>query len=135
MTENRIDREEELLKINCNLEESLNHVSDVLMKIKEELEEQKKQIKSLELEEEKRIEENEKKVKEVDQEVGNKKGKIANNIAEGYIRLKEIMTQDNCKLGGRLKICQELGLNTDKLIQRMKEEIESMEKNKQKKVK
>lgn len=101
-----------------------------LMEISEELEKQKKTFTDQVGETEKRIGETEKKLKAVDDEVNMSAGDKTNIKAQGYLKLKEILTDNTGRLFERKQGEQRLELMTDQLIKRTSDEVNKLKERK-----
>ncbi|XP_014887675.1 butyrophilin subfamily 2 member A1-like [Poecilia latipinna] len=122
--------EEELEKRNKDqkiIDQQIKSLTEML----EELKEQKKQLTDQMEEADKMIEEDEKKFKAVDDEVTNQTGNMIEKKAQGYLKLKGMITESREKLVQRKKDHQKVGFITDKLIKRTNDEINKLEERKQ----
>lgn len=104
---------------------------NALKEMSEELKEQKEKLNDQTEETAKMIDEDEKKFKAVDEEVTNQTGNMTEKKAQGYLKLKEIITESKEKLTKRKQGHQEVGFMTDKLIKRTNDEINKLEERKQ----
>uniref|UniRef100_A0A3B3XA94 Ig-like domain-containing protein n=2 Tax=Poecilia mexicana TaxID=48701 RepID=A0A3B3XA94_9TELE len=128
ITAPRLD--EELEKNNKDqkiIDQQIKSLTEML----EELKEQKKQLIDQTEEAEKMIVEDEKKFKAVDDEVTNQTGNMVEKKAQGYLKLKDMISESKENLIQRKKGHQEVGFITDKLIKRTNDEINKLEERKQ----
>lgn len=126
MTESKIMKKE--LQKKEKEQKEMTQVVEILKDLTKELVKQKEQLTLQMKEAERLMEENGNKVKSVEKEVTEKNGDITVNKAQGYLKLKEIITEGNWKLEERKKGHQELQLNTDNLMKRTMDEINKIEK-------
>ncbi|XP_051799886.1 butyrophilin subfamily 2 member A2-like isoform X2 [Acanthochromis polyacanthus] len=116
-------------------EEEQNNVTqtiDDLQKIKKKLEMLKENLLSQSQEADKKSEEQEKKMKSLDEEVMKKEGDQTANRAQGYFKLKDIMTEVIWSLEERKKDHQQLNMNTNKIIKAAYDEVNKLTEKKQK---
>ncbi|XP_051799879.1 butyrophilin subfamily 3 member A2-like isoform X1 [Acanthochromis polyacanthus] len=116
-------------------EEEQNNVTQTiesLQKITKELETQKEKLKSQSEEADKKSEEQENKMKSLDEEVMKKEGDKTANKAQGYMKLKDIMTEVIWSLEERKKDHQQLNMNTESIIKAAYDEVDKQKEKKQK---
>ncbi|KAL7374710.1 hypothetical protein ABVT39_005923 [Epinephelus coioides] len=119
---------EQLLAENKNMKDQLQkkeeelktmtQVTDSLSELKSELEKQKVKLTDQMEKAARRAKENEDRVDSVEKEVTEKEGDRTANKAQGYSKLKEIITENNWSLEERKKELQQLHMDTDKLSKR-----------------
>ncbi|XP_014832097.1 PREDICTED: butyrophilin subfamily 2 member A1-like isoform X1 [Poecilia mexicana] len=122
--------EEELEKSNKDqkiIDQQIKSLTEMI----EELKEQKKQLNDQNIEADKIIHEDDYKFKAVDDEVTNQTGNMIEKKAQGYLKLKGIITESKEKLVQRKQDHQKVGYTTDKLIKRTNDEINKLEERKQ----
>ncbi|KAM4564244.1 uncharacterized protein V3H82_013297 [Fundulus diaphanus] len=115
LAEKKSNLEEEIKKRNED-QRSIDQEIEALMKMSEELKEQKKRLTDQRVEAEKMVEENDKKLKAVVEEVEKQKEYKTEKRAQGYLKLKQIMTESNETLEKRKKTHQKMELMTEKLM-------------------
>ncbi|XP_049424598.1 butyrophilin subfamily 2 member A2-like [Epinephelus fuscoguttatus] len=115
-TENK-KMKEELQKKEEELK-TMTQVTDSLSELKNELEKQKGKLTDQMEKAARRAKENEEKVHSVEKEVTEKEGDRTANKAQGYSKLKEIITENSWSLEERKKELQQLHMHTDKLMKR-----------------
>ncbi|XP_035985466.1 butyrophilin subfamily 2 member A2-like [Fundulus heteroclitus] len=126
----KLNLEEEIKKRNED-QRSIDQEIEVLMKMSEELKEQKKHLTDQREEAEKMAEENDKKLKAVVEEVEKQKEYKTEKKAQGYLKLKQIMTESNETLEKRKKSHQKMELMTEKLMSRTSDEVTKLKERKQ----
>ncbi|XP_038160374.1 butyrophilin subfamily 3 member A2-like [Cyprinodon tularosa] len=104
---------------------------EALMKMSEELKEQKKQLTDQRQEAVKIVEENDRKLKAIDDEVTNQSENKMEKKAQGYLKLKEIITESNERLNERKKDHQHVELITQKLMEKTSQEVKKLKEIKQ----
>lgn len=104
-------------------QKDMTQVIGALKEVTKELETQKEQLTFQTQEAERAAEENEKKMNSVDKEVTEKEGDKTVNKAQGYLKLKEIITEANWKLKESKKEHQQLQMNIDKIMKKTYDEI------------
>ncbi|KAI3375456.1 hypothetical protein L3Q82_003783 [Scortum barcoo] len=121
------DLEKKKTKLNEDLtkkeeeKKDLTKIIDTLMEVSNELKKQKEKLTVQMKEEEKLMEETKKKVDSVDKEITEKEGDKTVNKAQGYLKLKEIML--NWNLDKRKREHEDLKLNTDKIMKKTFDEV------------
>ncbi|KAK5619207.1 hypothetical protein CRENBAI_022204 [Crenichthys baileyi] len=131
MTEVKSSNLEEELKKSNQDQRSIDQQIEALMKMSEELNKQKKQLTDQTEEAEKMLEENEMKLKAVDDEVKNQTENKTERKAQGYLKLKRIIAENNEKLDKRKMGHQKVELITDDLMNRTFEEVKKLKERKQ----
>ncbi|XP_047242652.1 butyrophilin subfamily 3 member A3-like [Girardinichthys multiradiatus] len=122
--------EEEIQNINED-QRSIDQQIEAFTKMSEELKEQKKQLTHQKDEAKEISEANERKLKAVDAEVRNQTGDMEEKKAQGYLNLKQVITESNGRLVERKKGNQHVELMTEKLMSRTREEVDKLKKRKQ----
>ncbi|KAL7374711.1 hypothetical protein ABVT39_005923 [Epinephelus coioides] len=107
----QLQKKEEELK-------TMTQVTDTLSELRNELEKQKVKLTDQMEKAARRAKENEEKVDSVEKEVTEKEGDRTANKAQGYSKLKEIITENSWSLEERKKELQQLHMDTDKLLKR-----------------
>uniref|UniRef100_A0A3Q2EDW0 Ig-like domain-containing protein n=1 Tax=Cyprinodon variegatus TaxID=28743 RepID=A0A3Q2EDW0_CYPVA len=130
LAKKKINFEEELKKRNQD-QKIIDDQIEALMKMSEELKEQKEQLTDQKQEVVKIIEENDKKLKAVDDEVTNQSENKMEKRAQGYLKLKEIITESNERLTKRRQGHQHVELMTEKLIEKTSQDVKKLQEIKQ----
>ncbi|KAF1380945.1 hypothetical protein PFLUV_G00169330 [Perca fluviatilis] len=99
-------------------EKDMTQVIDTLTELLQELQKQKKQLYDQQKKAEKQVKENEEKVNSVEKEISEKEGDKTANKAQGYLKLKEIITENSWNLEERKTALQHLEMNTERLMKR-----------------
>ncbi|XP_028420279.1 butyrophilin subfamily 2 member A1-like [Perca flavescens] len=99
-------------------DKDMTKVIDTLTELGQELKKQKEQLSDQQEKVVKQVKENEDKFNSVEKEVSEKEGDKTANKAQGYLKLKDIITQNSWNLEERKQELQQLGMNTDKLMKR-----------------
>ncbi|XP_051285344.1 butyrophilin subfamily 3 member A2-like [Dicentrarchus labrax] len=111
-----LESREEEQKCMAQVIETLKELNNGLKKQKEELMVQSQETGRL-------VGENESKVKSVEKEVTDKEGDKTANKAQGYLKIKEIITQTNWNLEERKREHQQLHINTERLMKSTMDEV------------
>ncbi|XP_037615039.1 butyrophilin subfamily 2 member A1-like [Sebastes umbrosus] len=125
MTE--IKKMEEELEKKEEEQKDMTQVIGPLSELMKELEKQKEKLTDQMQKSERLVEENEKKVQSVEEE-----GDRTANRAQGYFKLKEILTENNWNLNERKKEQQLLQMNTEKLKKKTMDEVNRITEKKKK---
>ncbi|XP_078020134.1 uncharacterized protein LOC117246012 [Epinephelus lanceolatus] len=107
----QLQKKEEELK-------TMTQVTDTLSELKNELEKQKVKLTDQMEKAARRAKENEDRVDSVEKEVTEKEGDRTAKKAQGYSKLKEIITENSWSLEERKKELQQLNMDTENLMKR-----------------
>ncbi|TDG99403.1 hypothetical protein EPR50_G00193860 [Perca flavescens] len=110
-------------------DKDMTKVIDTLTELGQELQKQKEQLSDQQEKVMKQAMENEEKVNSVEKEVSEKEGDKTAIKAQGYLKLKDIITQNSWNLEERKQELQQLGMNTDKLMKRTYDDINRITEN------
>uniref|UniRef100_A0A3Q2CH74 Ig-like domain-containing protein n=1 Tax=Cyprinodon variegatus TaxID=28743 RepID=A0A3Q2CH74_CYPVA len=130
MAKKKSDLEEELRKRNQD-QRIIDQQIEALMKMSEELKEQKERLTYQRQEAVKIVEENDRKLKAIDDEVTNQSKNQMEKKAQGYVKLKKIITESNKRLTERKKDHQHVELMTQKLMEQTSQEVKKLKEIKQ----
>uniref|UniRef100_A0A8D0CRH3 Ig-like domain-containing protein n=2 Tax=Sander lucioperca TaxID=283035 RepID=A0A8D0CRH3_SANLU len=127
---------EQLMEENKKIKEELQkkdkdmtQVIDTLTELGQELKKQKKQLHDQKEKAEKQAKENEEKVNSVEKEVSEKEGDKIAIKAQGYLKLKEIITKNKWNLEDRKKELKQLEMITERLMKRTYDDFKRITEN------
>ncbi|XP_054876195.1 uncharacterized protein LOC129351344 [Poeciliopsis prolifica] len=123
---------EEEIKYRNEDQRIIDQLIELLMMMSEDLKNQRKTINDQREKTEKMIDEDEKKFNKVIDEERNQTGNKMEYKAEGYLKLKEMMTEILDKLDKSKKDHQQVELMTEKLIDKTSKDVDKLKEMKQK---
>ncbi|XP_035985587.1 butyrophilin subfamily 3 member A2-like [Fundulus heteroclitus] len=130
LAEKKSNLEEEIKKRDED-QRSIDQQIEALMMMSVELKKQEKRLTDQREEAEKMAEENDRKLNKVVDEVENQKVNRTEKKAQGYLKLKEIITEGNDRLDKTKNSHQEMELMTQKLMSRISDEVTKLQERKQ----